>query len=84
MFAVATGNRKTFEVGIFNKEVRVCVKENYSHEEFADEWADVRYQNVVAETKDEALAMIESRYPGKDGFVVNSIAEQRKESIFAV
>lgn len=51
MFAVATGNQKTFEVGIYNKEVRSAVKENLSHFDFGDEWADVHYQNIVADTE---------------------------------
>jgi len=78
MFAVATGNQKTFEVGIYNKEVRSAVKENISHIDFGDEWADVHYQNVVADTEAEALAMITDRYPEEKGFVVASMTIQKK------
>ncbi|MDV7338550.1 hypothetical protein RYZ26_03010 [Terasakiella sp. A23] len=73
MFAVATGNQKTFEVGIYNKEVRNCVKENNSHLDFGDEWADVHYQNIVAVTEAEALTMVTDRYPADKGFVVTSL-----------
>ncbi|WP_419796945.1 MAG: hypothetical protein ACNI26_11260 [Terasakiella sp.] len=72
MFAVATGNQKTFEVGIYNKEVRACVKENDTHLDYGDEWADVHYQNVVAQDKAEALTMMNDRYPPEQGFVIES------------
>ncbi len=79
MFAVATGNQKTFEVGLYNKEVRSCVKENDSHFDFGDEWADVHYQNVVALNEAEALTMITDRYPPEKGFVVTSVEEGRRK-----
>ena len=79
MFAVATGNQKTFEVGIYNKDVRTCVKENVRHLDFGDEWADVHYQNVVADTEAEALTMITDRYPPEKGFVVTSLAVERRK-----
>lgn len=82
MFAVATGNQKTFEVGIFNKDVRALVKQNRSHLDYGDAWADVHFQNVVAETEEEAMAMIEERYPAQSGFVVSAIRQYRT-SIFA-
>ena len=77
MFAVATGNQKTYEVGIYNKDVRHCVKENTSHIEFGDEWADVHYQNVVADSEAEALTMITDRYPADQGFIVETLSETR-------
>lgn len=80
MFAVATGNQKTFEVGVYNKEVRSSVKENISHFDYGDEWADVHYQNVVADTEAEALTMITDRYPPEKGFVVSSLSVQTKLS----
>jgi len=79
MFAVATGNQKTFEVGIYNKEVRSCVKENVSHLDFGDEWADVHYQNIVAESQAEALIMVADRYPPEKGFVIDSCLIQSRK-----
>jgi hypothetical protein len=78
MFDVATGKQKTFEAGIYNKEVRSSIKENQSHDDFGDQWADVNYQNVVAETEAEALTLITDRYPPEQGFVVASLKVQRK------
>ncbi|WP_135077581.1 hypothetical protein [Terasakiella sp. SH-1] len=75
MFAVATGNQKTFEIGIYNRAVRDCVKENDHHLDFGDEWADVHYQNIVADTQDEALVLITDRYPPEKGFVIQSCTE---------
>lgn len=78
MFAVATGSKKTFAIGVYNKEVRASVKENMRHLDFGDEWADVHYQGVVAETQDEALSVIVKRYPAEKGFVVDSVKIQEK------
>ncbi|NVK17923.1 MAG: hypothetical protein HWE30_04445 [Methylocystaceae bacterium] len=75
MFAIATGNQKTYEVGIYNQEVRSLVKENNSHIDYGDEWADVHYQNVVAYNEAEALTLITDRYPADQGFVVTSLSE---------
>jgi len=78
MFAVATGNQKTYEVGIYNKDVRSSVKENLSNFEFVDEWADVHYHIVVADTAAESLPMITDRYPPEKGFVVTTLSVQKK------
>ncbi|SCA55226.1 conserved hypothetical protein [Candidatus Terasakiella magnetica] len=82
MFSVTSGNQKNFEIGIYNQEVRECVKENNRHLDFGDEWADVHYQSVVAETKDEALGVIKNRYPAQKGFVIASCAEARYDCKF--
>ncbi|WP_038012909.1 hypothetical protein [Terasakiella pusilla] len=76
MFAVATGNQKTFEVGIYNQEVRSCVKENDSHLDYGDQWADVHYQNIIADTEEEARSMVAERYPAERGFILESISEK--------
>ncbi len=79
MFSVATGKQKTFEVGIYNQEVRSCVKENNCHLDYGDDWADVRYQNVVALSQEEALDLIKDRYPSDKGFVIQSCSVQTRK-----
>jgi hypothetical protein len=78
MFAVATENEKIYAVGIYNKDVRRCVKANETHQDYADEWADVHYQNVVAETEQEALILITDKYPPQEGFVVTSLNIEKR------
>jgi hypothetical protein len=78
MVAVATKKQKTYAVGIYNKEVRHCVKQNSSHLDFADEWADVHYQNVDARNEGEALTLITDRYPPEKGFVIDSLERDRR------
>lgn len=73
MIQVPTGDRKVFEVSIYNKEVRSLVKENQSHAFFDDQWADVQVHDVLAADEAEALDMIHERYPPDDGFVIEEI-----------
>lgn len=78
MFAIATGNQQTFEVGIYNQEVRTCVKENEPHAKFGDHWADVNYQNIVAESEEEARSIVTERYPSSQGFVIASLSKESR------
>lgn len=62
----------TYQVGIYNQDVRACVKENETHIDYSDEWADIRYHAVEAIDQKEALTQIEEKYPSEKGFVVQS------------
>jgi len=60
-------------VSIYNKVVRAMVKENKSHIFFADQWADIHTQGVVAKNENDARKKIANRYPPEDGFVIEDI-----------
>jgi len=60
-------------VSIYNKVVRAMVKENKSHNFFADKWADIHTQGVVANSETEARKKIANRYPPEDGFVIEGV-----------
>ena len=71
MKASAIGH--VYLVSIYNKIVRAMVKENESHSFFADKWADVNTQGVVAKNEREAIKKIVNRYPPEEGFVIESV-----------
>ena len=62
-----------YEVSIYNRDVRAAVKGNESHIFYGDQWADVQYQGVYAESEQEARKLISMRYPPDQGFVVQDL-----------
>ena len=60
-------------VSIYNKIVRAMVKENKSHNFFADKWADIHTQGVIAKNEREARKKMTNRYPPEEGFVIESV-----------
>lgn len=62
-----------YEVSLYNKDVRSLVKENRSHNNFDDHWADTQLHDVVALDEDEARRMVSERYPADDGFVIETV-----------
>lgn len=65
----------TFEVIMYNEEVRKCLKGGDRHKQLSDDWGDSHYIEIKAENEDSALAKIEIRYPASDGFVVEGISQ---------
>ena len=63
----------TFEVGIFNAEVRECVESGGHHRDLADDWADIHYITLDAPDEEGARAAAERKYPARRGFVIDSI-----------
>jgi hypothetical protein len=64
-----------FEVIIYNRQVRALLKENETHPDFGDRWADQMRQMVEAVDADEAKALAARRYPPEAGFVIASVRE---------
>ncbi len=62
-----------YEISIYNKEVRSLVKENQSHDDFGDHWADSKLHDVVAMDEDEARRIADERFPESDGFVIEAV-----------
>lgn len=67
------GSHTVYEVTLYNREVRALVKENQSHLLFEDHWADPQKRDVVAETEQEARAVIANRFPEDAGFVIEDV-----------
>ena len=64
---------RRFEIGLYNTEVRNCLAEGASHRDLSDEWADIHYIEVTAESSGEARQRIEQRYPQALGFTITEV-----------
>ena len=62
-----------FEVAIYNQQVRDKVAEGDSHEYYADEWADLHFIEISAESEDHVRSQVNGRHPFKSGFIIESI-----------
>ena len=68
---------KTFEVALYNQDVREKVEQGLRHRDLSDAWADTHYIEVQAETAEEARAKITRRYPASQGYVIVDISVSR-------
>jgi len=67
---------KKFEVAIFNEIVKKSVLEGDPNKTgLSDDWADVRYVEVNAETPELARSRLHIRYPASRGFVILEVRQ---------
>jgi len=66
---------QTYEITIYNQKVRALVLEGESHKRYTDDWGDTHYIDFSAETKADAIAKCERKYPQGDGFVIEAVTE---------
>ncbi len=62
-----------FEAVIYNAEVRKKVAEGDRHKHYADDWADMHYIEIEANTEEHARTKVEVKHPRGQGFVLDSI-----------
>ena len=63
----------TYEIGLFNQNVRNALKEGKRHRDLTDDWADIHYMDVEANDAQAARSKIARRYPTERGFVIASV-----------
>ena len=63
----------SFEVALYNKEVRRLVEEGDRHRHLTDDWAETHYIVVSALDEDEARIKIGAKYPEHNGFVIEQV-----------
>ena len=68
---------KSFEVAIYNREVRRLVAEGSRHRDLSDAWADIHYIDVKATSEEEARAQIARRYPPGQGYVIEDVIGEK-------
>jgi len=66
---------QTFEITIYNQQVRALVFDGESHKRYRDEWADTHYIEFDAESEADAIAKCDRKYPKADGFVIEAVLE---------
>ncbi|NQU61618.1 MAG: hypothetical protein HQ512_10860 [Rhodospirillales bacterium] len=65
----------TFEITIYNKEVRENVEAGEHHRRFSDSWADFQYIEIKAGDENQARAKVEAMHPGVQGFVIDDVRD---------
>lgn len=65
----------TYEVAVFNQEVRDAMKTGGRHPFLKDDWADIHWIEVRAYNPQAARQKVESRYPPFRGYVITDIQE---------
>ncbi|GAB6053165.1 hypothetical protein JCM17960_19850 [Magnetospira thiophila] len=75
MYQPPNGNLRAFEVRFVNTLVRELVANNESHSLYHDRWGETQVLKVNADSADEAVALLSSRYPAEQGFVVEAVQE---------
>lgn len=68
---------KTYEVALYNEEVREALDLGTRHRDLSDGWADTHYIEVQAASPDAARAKIASRYPPSKGYVIVDVSISR-------
>jgi len=63
-------SQRSFEVAVYNKEVRRLVGEGRHHRNLSDAWAETHYIDVKADNAQDARMQVARRYPADQGYVV--------------
>ncbi|MBM3570465.1 MAG: hypothetical protein FJX46_17120 [Alphaproteobacteria bacterium] len=66
---------KTFEVAVYNKDVRDLVKKGEKHQFYEDKWGDIHFIEIKAMDKDEARVKAQRKHPPEKGFVIGNIVQ---------
>lgn len=64
------GLLKTYEVAIYNQEVRASLEQGKRHPGLGEKWAETHYLEVQATSEEEARAKLARRYPASAGYVI--------------
>ncbi|MBL4613694.1 MAG: hypothetical protein JKY27_02305 [Magnetovibrio sp.] len=64
----------TYEVVVYNEQVRAKVRVGDHHRTFSDDWGDSHYLEIKANDEDAAMHKVRVKYPVKDGFVIEGIS----------
>ena len=67
---------KKYEVGIYNETVKTALRQGERNRTgLSDDWGDMHYLEINAETPDQARAKIHARHPEARGFDITEIRE---------
>jgi len=67
--------KKSFEIPVYNEEVRQAVRSKQNHPSFEAKWADSRYIELPAKNVKSVIKKIRSKYPRRRGFKITAITE---------
>jgi len=64
----------TFEIGVYNKEVRELTGMGEHHKNLSDSWENIHYIEVFATDEDEARRKAQSKYPREHGYIIEQVS----------
>ena len=64
----------SFEVGVFNQEVRELTKIGEHHKNLSDSWENIHYIEFFAEDEQQARRKALSKYPRDLGYVIEQVS----------
>jgi len=68
---------KSYEIAIYNRDVRALVAEGRRHRNLSDAWAETHYIEVKARSPQEARAQVARRYPAESGYVIEDVIVEK-------
>jgi hypothetical protein len=68
---------KTYEIAIYNEEVRKLVADGRRHRHLSDAWAETHYIEIKADSPEEARAKVARRYPAENGYVIEEVIAEK-------
>ncbi len=74
------GPLRRFEVSVFNKDVRACLKDNEDHPVYSERWCDAQKTILLARDEADLATKVRAHFPVEAGFVVENIIERRHPS----
>ena len=67
--------KKTFEISVYNRDVRADVQAGRQHDSLDSSWADVHLIEIKAQTEQEAQLHCRRKHPERLGFVIGDALE---------
>ena len=64
-----------YEVAIYNQSVRDCMERGERHRQLSDDWSEIRYIELQANSLEDLHDKIEQRFPTRRGFVIENLVE---------
>lgn len=67
--------KKSFEIPVYNMDVRSAIKNKQNHPSFEAKWADTHLILIRAHTPEEAVTICRRKHPEKLGFILGEVSE---------
>jgi len=66
-----------YSVGVYNAQVRSLLAKGERHRQLSDDWADIHYFEISADSPEQARLRLHQRYPVELGYVVTDVTLER-------
>lgn len=76
MLGCPKATNRSFQVSVYNQDVRHLVNREESHDYYDDHWAQAHRYQVFAETESEARSLVKTKFPPEEGFVIEDLISE--------